>query len=158
MLKLKSAEPLEYEVVGEFVSPRHPEVAIRFVRYEMDKPHIVVAGEALLKKAIEQYPEDSFVHLTYCNYLLAFNKQLSDKAHVMLDLSRRMHPPFVDRFCIFMRDRERLQKVQAQTSGETTMDLVSYIEFQTKFKTALQVCGGRFFLGGEAGVLWIFSL
>ena len=55
------------------------------------------------------------------------------RGYAFLDKARRMSPSARERFMIFVRDRERTQKAQGDSTGNGSMDLVSYVEFQSSF-------------------------
>jgi len=62
-----------------------------------------------------------------------------------LRASKKMNPSAIERFIIYVREQEHMLKVHQQAGGESTIDLVSYVEFQR----ALAAAGA-----GEAGPGW----
>lgn len=84
-----------------------------------------------------QYPDSAAVRLAYSNFLIHFRRD-EQAGHAQVEEVRRISPSIQYRFMVFIRDMERLKKQRALSFGHGTMDLVSYVEFQSQLRRAVR--------------------
>ncbi len=54
-----------------------------------------------------------------------------------LQAAKKANPNYMERFAIYRREQEHLARTaQTKGNGESTLDLVSYVEFQRNFRCA----------------------
>mmetsp|Transcript_11543 Transcript_11543/g.30692 ORF Transcript_11543/g.30692 Transcript_11543/m.30692 type:complete len:2357 (-) Transcript_11543:153-7223(-) len=124
-------------ILREFSTPSSVEMATRFVRRDPLNTKRVSLAMLIFREGLRQFPRTAFVHLAYCNFLLAYTRN-RDEAYTHLESARRSFPRFQDRFTIFMHDRQRMQQLQASASGTNAMDLVSFVDFRRKYTLAVK--------------------
>lgn len=117
-------------------SPEDTAVLARCVRVWIEDtldPLAVKLAETVLKAGLTWYPTDAFLTVLYGNFMI----ECQDNYHSgtsQLRASKKMAPSPVEKYVVFVREAEHMLKVQAQAGGESTVDLVSYVEFQRNFR------------------------
>lgn len=48
--------------------------------------------------------------------------------------AKKLEPDWVERFGIFVREQQHMQRAHTSTTGESSVDLVSYVEFQRNYR------------------------
>ena len=48
--------------------------------------------------------------------------------------ARKQTPNFPERYALFMRQQQHMQRAHTSTTGESAVDLVSYVEFQRNYR------------------------
>eukprot|EP00002_Diphylleia_rotans_P036909 TRINITY_DN8189_c0_g1_i13.p1 TRINITY_DN8189_c0_g1~~TRINITY_DN8189_c0_g1_i13.p1 ORF type:complete len:2011 (-),score=323.31 TRINITY_DN8189_c0_g1_i13:314-6346(-) len=91
--------------------------------------------DQIFAEGVEMYPESFLLQMCYINFLFFMSKQI-DKFRIQAKLLNDTSPPFDVRFMVYRRNKELFQQRQSDNVGSMTMDLVSYIEFQTNYKAA----------------------
>ena len=95
-------------------------------------------ADLLFCHGLASFPDSAPLHLAYASFVLDFAGRASESlAKFHIDRARRLQTSFQDRFLIFLRDTERKQQAQSSEVGDSTMDLVSFVELQTNFDAAL---------------------
>ena len=54
-----------------------------------------------------------------------------------LERAKLMNPGMRQRFSIFILERKNRQRMQTESTGDGSMDLLAYVEFQTTFQALL---------------------
>ncbi len=78
-----------------------------------------------------------FLTITYSNFLIEVQNNYQSGV-TQLQQAKKLEPSMSDRFAIFVREQEHKQKAQSQSSGESAVDLVSYVEFQRNYRLLLR--------------------
>jgi hypothetical protein len=78
-------------------------------------------------------PSSVYLHIVYSNYLfdVRHNHQLG-WSH--LEQAKKLEPNLSYQFSIFSRGQEHKQKAAGGGSGNESVDLVSYVEFQKNYR------------------------
>eukprot|EP00002_Diphylleia_rotans_P024531 TRINITY_DN4852_c0_g1_i3.p1 TRINITY_DN4852_c0_g1~~TRINITY_DN4852_c0_g1_i3.p1 ORF type:complete len:1950 (-),score=353.27 TRINITY_DN4852_c0_g1_i3:140-5989(-) len=91
--------------------------------------------DMMFSDTLETYPESSLLLVSYMNFLF-FHASLLDKFRIHADKLNQLQPFFDLKFVVYRKGRELEDQRQSTNSGSTSMDLASYIEFQTNYKAA----------------------
>lgn len=97
------------------------------------EPEEVKLAETVIKAGLIYFPASAFITVMYGNFMI----ECQDNYHSgtsQLRAAKKMNPSPIEKFIIFVRESEHMQKVQQQAGGESTVDLVSYVEFNRNFK------------------------
>lgn len=78
-------------------------------------------------------PTSPYIHIVYANFLIEVRHN-NQNGWVQLEKARKLSPNLSFQFSIFTREQEHKQKAAAGSSGEQSVDLVSYVEFQKNFR------------------------
>ncbi|KAG2497025.1 hypothetical protein HYH03_005028 [Edaphochlamys debaryana] len=92
----------------------------------------VQLAERILRAGIVLFPASAFAHILYSNLLIEV-QNLNQAGQSQLMAAKKLNPGYVDRFAIFVREQQRLQQAHTSTTGDSAVDLVSYVEFQIRF-------------------------
>ena len=79
---------------------------------------------------------DAAMVLHYANFMMEVSGQ-QQAGHSQLVAAKNLKPNIVQQFAIFVREQVHMQASQTHASGESSVDLVSYVEFQ---KNQMWVC------------------
>lgn len=71
--------------------------------------------------------------ILYSNYVTECQGNYHSGTSI-LRAAKKMDPGQVEKYIIYVREQEHMLKVNSQASGESTLDLVSYVEFQRNFR------------------------
>jgi len=71
---------------------------------------------------------DAEMVLHYANFMMEVSGQQA--GHSQLVAAKNLRPTLVQQFAIFVREQMHMQASQTHASGESSVDLVSYVEFQ----------------------------
>lgn len=112
-----------------FTDPHEVEVVSRLcrrnigIKVERDAS-LVFAAEAVLLAGLKQFPDSAFLAVMHGSFVIDV---LSDpqRGHGIVERARSLSPSFRERLMIFSRDRERKQRMQGDSTGESAMDLVA---------------------------------
>lgn len=114
-----------------FSDPQEAEVVSRLCRKNIGikterDASLVFAAEAVLLSALKQFPDSAFLAIMHGSFVI---EVLADpqRGHGIVERARSLNPNFRERLMIFSRDRERKQKMQGDSTGESAMDLVAYV-------------------------------
>ncbi|GFR50724.1 hypothetical protein Agub_g12981 [Astrephomene gubernaculifera] len=93
----------------------------------------VKLSERILKAGIVLFPNESYVHVLYSNLLIEV-QTLYQAGQSQLMAAKKLNPGYVQKFAIFVREQQHMQRAHTQTTGESAVDLVSYVEFQRNYR------------------------
>eukprot|EP00898_Chlorokybus_atmophyticus_P008160 jgi/Chlat1/8345/Chrsp8S00675 len=132
------------EELHDFRDPQEVEICSRCLRVgEKKRKRVMVqdeaqvnAAELILLTGLAQFPDSPFLHVVYASFLIRLRKN-QVQAQFHMEKARGLNPGVRERFMIFVRDRERKHSLQSESTGEASMDLVSYVEFQNNYNLSL---------------------
>lgn len=75
------------------------------------------------------FGSDPAMVLLYSNFLIDVAGAYQT-GHSQLVAAKSLSPSYAQQFAIFVREQQHMQRAQTAASGETAVDLVSYVEFQ----------------------------
>ncbi|GLI64845.1 hypothetical protein VaNZ11_008226 [Volvox africanus] len=104
----------------------------------------VKLAETVIKVGLAQFHDDVFLTITYSNFLIEVQNNYQSGV-TQLQQAKKLEPSISDRFAIFVREQEHKQKAQSQSSGESAVDLVSYVEFQRNYRLLLRAHKGALY-------------
>ena len=84
---------------------------------------------------LAHFSTSAFLTILYGNFMI----ECQDNYHSgtsQLRAAKKMNPSAIERFIIYVREQEHMLKVHQQAGGESTIDLVSYVEFQRALAAA----------------------
>ena len=87
------------------------------------------------KAGLTHFSTSAFLTILYGNFMI----ECQDNYHSgtsQLRAAKKMNPSAIERFIIYVREQEHMLKVHQQAGGESTIDLVSYVEFQRALAAA----------------------
>jgi PAS domain S-box-containing protein len=92
---------------------------------------------SLYSSALQTFGSSSRMHISYSIFLDMIKEDKSgSKLH--LDQALRCSPNIQDRFVLYVNEQESKKQHAATSAGDSSMDLVSYIEFQGYYSNALK--------------------
>ncbi|KAJ3154434.1 hypothetical protein HDU89_008504 [Geranomyces variabilis] len=112
---------------------RHPgevEQACRFV-HNNRTPEALYIMEEIFGEGFDQFPKNSLLKLIYANYLEVYAGSNTQEPAYFVQSAKALHPPFDARFFIFMQDRILEQSKRTEGLNASTLNISSYVEFQT---------------------------
>eukprot|EP00898_Chlorokybus_atmophyticus_P005871 jgi/Chlat1/6285/Chrsp44S05780 len=141
---VKAPEDDEEEYIHEFRDPQEVEICSRCLQEDQRKRKRVMipneaqlnAAELILLTGLTQFPDSALLHIIYASFLISLRHNNS-QAQFHMERARSLNPGARERFMIFVRDRERKHSAQSESTGEASMDLVSYVEFQNNYNLSL---------------------
>ncbi|GAX73193.1 hypothetical protein CEUSTIGMA_g646.t1 [Chlamydomonas eustigma] len=89
----------------------------------------VKLADKILKGGMSFFSSKAEMVLLYANFMVEVSGQ-QQAGHSQLVAAKNLKPSLVEQFSIFVREQEHMQASQTQASGESSTDLVSYVEFQ----------------------------
>ncbi|GLC33063.1 hypothetical protein PLESTB_000374500 [Pleodorina starrii] len=122
-------DAMEVEIVSR--------VARKWTEDDVLDTDAVKLAETIIKVGLAQFHDDVFLTITYSNFLIEVQNNYQSGV-TQLQQAKKLEPPISDRFAIFVREQEHKQKAQSQSSGESAVDLVSYVEFQRNYRLLLR--------------------
>jgi hypothetical protein len=96
----------------------------------------VEKAEAIFSTALQVFSNSSRIHILY-GIFLEFVKKDKSGGKFHLDQALRLSPSLQERFALYLNEQE-LKKQHAVSVGDSSMDLVSYIEFQGHYNNAIK--------------------
>ncbi|KAJ3172801.1 hypothetical protein HDU87_007803 [Geranomyces variabilis] len=112
---------------------RHPgevEQACRFV-HNNRTPEALYIMEEIFGEGFDQFPKNSLLKLIYANYLEVYADTNTQEPAHFVQAAKALHPAFDARFFIFMQDRILEQSKRTEGLNASTLNISSYVEFQT---------------------------
>lgn len=97
-----------------------------------------------MQVGMAHFHDDVFLTITYSNFLIEVQNNYQSGV-TQLQQAKKLEPSMSDRFAIFVREQEHKQKAQSQSSGESAVDLVSYVEFQRNYRLLLRAHKGSLY-------------
>ncbi|GFR48517.1 hypothetical protein Agub_g10412 [Astrephomene gubernaculifera] len=122
-------DPMEVEIVSR--------VCRKWTEDDILDTDAVRLAETVLKVGQAHFHDDVFLTITYSNFLIEVQNNYQSGV-TQLQQAKKLEPSISDRFAIFVREQEHKQKAQSQSSGESAVDLVSYVEFQRNYRLLLR--------------------
>ncbi|KAG2450719.1 hypothetical protein HYH02_004557 [Chlamydomonas schloesseri] len=129
-------DPMEVEIVSR--------VCRKWTEDDVLDPDAVKLAETVLKVGLAHFHDDVFLTITYSNFLIEVQNNYQSGV-TQLQQAKKLEPSMSDRFAIFVREQEHKQKAQSQSSGESAVDLVSYVEFQRNYRLLLRAHKGSLY-------------
>eukprot|EP00198_Chlamydomonas_reinhardtii_P013356 XP_001702693.1 predicted protein [Chlamydomonas reinhardtii] len=141
--RFKEASPgSKVKDIYRFKDPIEVEIIARVARYWIDDEVLdmdrVKEAEAIIKAGLVLFPTRAFMIMLYSNFLwdVLDNPQAG---YSQLQAAKKANPNYMERFAIYRREQEHLARTaQTKGNGESTLDLVSYVEFQRNFRLAMR--------------------
>lgn len=96
---------------------------------EKQDPDSVKLAERILKGGLAFYSSKAEMALLYTSFLIEVSHQ-QQAGHSQLVAAKNLNPSYPQLFAIFVREQVHIQAAQTASSGESSVDLVSYVEFQ----------------------------
>ncbi|KAJ3160395.1 hypothetical protein HDU86_000729 [Geranomyces michiganensis] len=112
---------------------RHPgevEQACRFV-HNNRTPEALYIMEEIFGEGFDQFPKNTLLKLIYASYLEVYAGASTQEPAYFVQSAKALHPPFDARFFIFMQDRILEQSKRTEGLNASTLNISSYVEFQT---------------------------
>ncbi|KAJ3056566.1 hypothetical protein HK097_005963 [Rhizophlyctis rosea] len=112
---------------------RHPgevEIACRFLFHNRDADALYLADQ-IFQEGFRQWPRDAMLNLVYANYIVTFLPGRDQDAGFHINRAKKLRPTFDAKFFIFMQDRTLEQLKRTRGLNSSTMNISSYVEFQT---------------------------
>ncbi|PNH12261.1 Tiny macrocysts protein B [Tetrabaena socialis] len=119
--RFRDADPsVKSKIIYRFDDAREVEIAARCCQSWIDEdtpaPEAVAMTEQIIKAGMIQLPQDPYMVVLYSSFLI--------------DTAKKQSPGLLERFAIFIREQEHTQKANGATGGDSTVDMVAYVEFQ----------------------------
>jgi PAS domain S-box-containing protein len=89
----------------------------------------VRAAEKMMKGGLSFFGSEAEMALLYASFMIDVMKTMQS-GHSQLVAAKNLKPNFSQQFAIFCREQAHIQASQTAASGESSVDLVSYVEFQ----------------------------
>ncbi|EFJ44861.1 hypothetical protein VOLCADRAFT_94889 [Volvox carteri f. nagariensis] len=128
--------------IYRFKDPIEVEIISRVARHWIDDEVLdldrVKEAEAIIKAGLVLFPTRAFMIMLYSNFLwdVLDNPQAG---YSQLQAAKKANPNYMERFAIYRREQEHLARTaQTKGNGESTLDLVSYVEFQRNYRLAMR--------------------
>ncbi|KAI8918327.1 hypothetical protein DFJ77DRAFT_290500 [Powellomyces hirtus] len=106
------------------------EIACRFV-HNNRSPEALYIMEEIFGEGFEQFPKNALLKLVYAGYLEVFTDSTNQEPAYFVQLAKALKPAFDARFFIFMQDRILEQSKRTEGLNASTLNISSYVEFQT---------------------------
>ncbi|GLC67718.1 hypothetical protein PLESTF_000598200 [Pleodorina starrii] len=141
--RFKDAPPgSKVKDIYRFKDPIEVEIISRVARHWIDDEILdldrVKEAEAIIKAGLVLFPTRAFMIMLYSNFLwdVLDNPQAG---YSQLQAAKKANPNYMERFAIYRREQEHLARTaQTKGNGESTLDLVSYVEFQRNYRLAMR--------------------
>ncbi|KXZ42487.1 hypothetical protein GPECTOR_142g708 [Gonium pectorale] len=129
--------------IYKFDDPREVEIVSRVCRKWTD-PHkevldrkAVKEGEIVIKAGLQLFPGRCYMLILYSNYLIDVLDN-SQTGYSQMAAAKQAGPGWMQRFAIFAREQEQLQRLSSARGGESGVDLVSYVEYQKNWRLVIR--------------------
>ncbi|KAG2433266.1 hypothetical protein HXX76_008334 [Chlamydomonas incerta] len=93
--------------------------------------------DRIIRAGIRLFPNSAYAHILYANFLIEV-QSLYQAGQSQLMAARKQMPNFLERYALFMRQQQHMQRAHTSTTGESAVDLVSYVEFQRNYRLLLR--------------------
>ncbi|KAJ3024163.1 hypothetical protein HKX48_005565 [Thoreauomyces humboldtii] len=117
------------KTIKVFTHPAEVELACRFV-HDNRTPQALYIMEEIFGEGFDQFPRNSMLKLIYAGYLETYTSESQEPVY-FVNLAKSLKPPFDARFFIFMQDRILEQSKRTEGLNSSTLNISSYVEFQT---------------------------
>ncbi|KAJ3037726.1 hypothetical protein HDV00_001375 [Rhizophlyctis rosea] len=116
--------------VNVFWHPGEVEIACRFLFHNRE-PEALFLAERIFEEGFRQFPRNAMLNLIYANYVITFIPGRDQDAIFHITRAKKLKPTFDAKFFLFMQDRTIEQLKRTQGLNSSTMNISSYVEFQT---------------------------
>ncbi|GLC53515.1 hypothetical protein PLESTB_000757900 [Pleodorina starrii] len=129
--------------IYKFTDAREVEIAARSCRAWVDdeentlEPEAMALSEQIIKAGMIQLPQDPQMIILYSSFLIDVQGSYQS-GYTQLQTAKKHSLGVLERFAIFCRDHEHSQKASGTNNGDTTVDLVSYMEFQRSHRLVVR--------------------
>ncbi|KAG2446182.1 hypothetical protein HXX76_000775 [Chlamydomonas incerta] len=129
--------------IYKFQDAREVEIVARVCRkwtdqhYEVLDRVAVKEAEIVIKGGMQLFPTNAFMAITYVNFLIDVLES-TQTGNSQLTAAKKLNPNLMERFAIFAREQEHMQRSAGAKSGESSVDLVSYVEYQRSHKAVMR--------------------
>ena len=96
-------------------------------------PDAVKMGDVIQKAGLNQLPTNAYMVILSSSFLIDVLGSYQT-GHSQLQSAKKMDPSFLEKFAIFSREQDHTSKESGAKSGESAIDLVSFVEFQRNHK------------------------
>ncbi|KAG2449446.1 hypothetical protein HYH02_005593 [Chlamydomonas schloesseri] len=94
-------------------------------------------ADRIIRAGIALFPTSAYAHILYANFLIEV-QSLYQAGQSQLMAARKLTPNFLERYALFMRQQQHMQRAHTSTTGESAVDLVTYVEFQRNYRLLLR--------------------
>ncbi|KAI8999377.1 hypothetical protein BC832DRAFT_223734 [Gaertneriomyces semiglobifer] len=95
--------------------------------------------EEIFLEGFKQFPKSALLALMYAQYLEAYASSANNEdPEAFVSKAKLLKPPFDVRFFLFYQDRVYEQSKQTEGLNSSTLNISSYVEFQTMQNGARQ--------------------
>ncbi|GIL43455.1 hypothetical protein Vafri_932 [Volvox africanus] len=129
--------------IYKFKDSREVEIVARVCRKWTDQHYEVLdraaakEAEIVIKGGMQLFPGDAFMIITYVNLLIDVLES-TQTGYSQLQAAKKCTPNLMERFAIFAREQEHMQRATGAKSGESSVDLVSYVEYQRNHRMVMR--------------------
>ncbi|KAG2440500.1 hypothetical protein HYH02_010378 [Chlamydomonas schloesseri] len=129
--------------IYKFQDAREVEIVARVCRkwtdqhYEVLDRVAVKEAEIVIKGGMQLFPASAYMAITYVNFLIDVLES-TQTGNSQLTAAKKLNPNLMERFAIFAREQEYMQRSSGAKSGESSVDLVSYVEYQRSHKAVMR--------------------
>ncbi|EFJ49262.1 phosphate acetyltransferase [Volvox carteri f. nagariensis] len=129
--------------IYKFGDPREVEIVSRVCRKWVDQhreildKRAVKEGEIIIKAGLQLFPGRCYMLILYSNYLIDVLDN-SQTGYSQMAAAKQAGPDWMQRFAIFAREQEQLQRLSSARGGESGVDLVSYVEYQKNHRLVIR--------------------
>eukprot|EP00201_Polytomella_parva_P019094 CAMPEP_0175050600 /NCGR_PEP_ID=MMETSP0052_2-20121109/7345_1 /TAXON_ID=51329 ORGANISM="Polytomella parva, Strain SAG 63-3" /NCGR_SAMPLE_ID=MMETSP0052_2 /ASSEMBLY_ACC=CAM_ASM_000194 /LENGTH=1178 /DNA_ID=CAMNT_0016314813 /DNA_START=883 /DNA_END=4416 /DNA_ORIENTATION=- len=127
--------------IFRFLSPHDVEIAARCVRQFPDEdtvdPEAIKISDMIVRSGLMMFQANAFMILLNANFQFDVLDN-SSSANSQVQLVKKNPYRIVVRYLVFIREQEYLSSATTSKTGETTLDLASYVEFQRNYRMALR--------------------
>ncbi|GIL45019.1 hypothetical protein Vafri_2438, partial [Volvox africanus] len=129
--------------IYKFGDPREVEIVSRVCRKWVDQHREVLdkkavkEGEIIIKAGLQLFPGRCYMLILYSNYLIDVLDN-SQTGYSQMAAAKQAGPDWMQRFAIFAREQEQLQRMSSARGGESGVDLVSYVEYQKNHRLVIR--------------------
>ncbi|GFR41359.1 hypothetical protein Agub_g2042 [Astrephomene gubernaculifera] len=129
--------------IYKFKDAREVEIVARVCRRWTDAHFEVLdrgaakEAEIVIKGGMQLFPNSATMILTYVNFLVDVLES-TQTGYSQLQAAKKCTPNLMERFAIFAREQEHMQRATGAKSGESSVDLVSYVEYQRNHRMVMR--------------------
>ncbi|KAI8823194.1 uncharacterized protein EV422DRAFT_523714 [Fimicolochytrium jonesii] len=118
-------------------SPHDADIACRFLRDSGASPAGLRIMKLVFEEALRQYPKNAQLSLMYTYYLARWGDNPEECLH-QFSVTNTFQPSLDVRFRVFMEQRDFAQDQNAKGLAKSSLDVASYVEYQSLERRALQ--------------------
>ncbi|KAI9088841.1 hypothetical protein DFS34DRAFT_418587 [Phlyctochytrium arcticum] len=118
------------KTIKVFRCPAEVEISARYM-HNNRTPDALMIMEEIFAEGFRQFPRNSMLYLIFAEYLEAYAPFNEQEPVFYIRKAKSLHPPLDARFFIFMLDRYSEQSKRTEGLNSSTLNISSYVEFQT---------------------------